>query len=194
VSLLEASLETSRRYVCVPAISADVFRTLSASNPLDVPLPPGPLDVYDGDAFVLTSALEPTAARGRFELGLGVEQAIKVARNVEFSEESEGLLKKQNAYAHRVRVDVQNLLGSAAALEVRERVPVPASHQDDDIDVSESEAQPPWDHYKPKDDPLEGGRRWRVEVPAGEKTTLRASWTVRVPGGSELVGGNRRSQ
>jgi len=58
--------------------------------------------------------------------------------------------------------------------------------------VDESTVDPPWDHYKPKDDPLEGGRRWCVELPAGDKTSLAATWTVRVPGGSELVGGNRR--
>ena len=191
VAVLEASVEASRSHVCVPSVGPEVFRTLAARSPLDQPLPPGPLDVYDGDAFLLGSRLDATAARGRFEVGLGVEQAIKVARNVTFNEDSEGLLKKHNTYAHVVTIDVRNLLGASAALEVRERVPV-AAPDEDDIEVSEQRIEPPWDHFKPKDDPLEGGRRWRVDVPAGESCTLRAAWTVRVPGSSELVGGNRR--
>ncbi len=191
VSVLEASAEIARAYVCVPGVSPEVFRTLSAHSPLALPLPAGPLDVYERGTFLLTGSLDDVAAGGRFEVGLGVEQAIKVARNVRFSEESEGLIKKHNAYAHHVVIDVQNLLTMPASIEIRERVPVAASDEED-IEVTEASADPPWDHYKPKDDPLEGGRRWRVEVPAGEKTTLSASWTVRVPGGSELVGGNRR--
>jgi hypothetical protein len=191
VNVLDASLETSRKYVCVPRISPDVFRTLAARNPLEVPLPGGPLDVYERDAFLLSGTIESTGALGRFEVGLGVEQAIKVARNVAFSEDSEGLLKRSNTYAHAITVDVQNLLSKPASVEIRERVPVPAADEAD-VEVEETEVEPPWDRYEPKDDPLEGGRRWRIEVPAGEKTTLRTTYTVRVPGGSELVGGNRR--
>ncbi len=189
--MLEADVETSRTHVCVPGVSLDVFRTLAARSPLDQPLPAGPLDVYERDAFLLTGSLDATGAGARFEVGLGVEQSIKVARNVSFSEDSEGLIKKHNAYAHRIVVEVQNLLAVPASVELRERVPVAASDEDE-IEVDESSVDPPWDHYKPKDDPIEGGRRWRIEVSAGQKTSLAATWTVRVPGGSELVGGNRR--
>lgn len=191
VSVLEASVETSRTHVCVPGVSADVFRTLAARSPLSRPLPAGPIDIYERDTFLLTGSLDATGAGARFEVGLGVEQAIKVARNVRFSEDSEGLIKKHNAYTHGIVIDVQNLLSVPASVELRERVPVAASNEED-IEVSESDVDPPWDHYKPKDDPLEGGRRWRIDVPAGEKMSLAATWTVRVPGGSELVGGNRR--
>lgn len=191
VSVLEAVVETSRTHVCVPGISADVFRTLAARSSLSLPLPAGPIDVYERDTFLLTASLDATGAGARFEVGLGVEQAIKVARNVGFSEESEGLIKKHNAYTHHIAIDVQNLLPVPVSIEVRERVPVAASDEAD-IEVSESAVDPPWDHHKPKDDPLEGGRRWRIDLAAGAKTSLAATWTVRVPGGSELVDGNRR--
>ncbi len=191
VTVLEAAVDVSRRYVCVPGISADVFRTLAARNPLQQPLPAGPLDVYEREVFKLTGSLDGTGSGARFEVGLGVEQSIKVARNVTFSEESEGLIKKHNAYTHRVAIDVRNLLPTAAALELRERVPVPASDEED-VEVTETKVEPPWDHWDPTDDPLEGGRRWQLEVPPGEERSVVATWAVRVPGGSELVGGNRR--
>lgn len=191
VAVLEAEVETTRSYVCVPRVSAEVFRILCALNPLKVPLPAGPLDVYEGDTFLLSGSVDAVGSGGRFEVGLGVEQAIKVARNVSFSEDAEGLLKRSNTYAHAIVVDVQNLLPVAASLELRDRVPV-RSAKHPDIEITEDEAQPPWEHYAPKGDPLEGGRRWRIDVPAGQKTTLRAGYTIRVPGASELVGGNRR--
>lgn len=194
VAVLETVAQAQRRYVCVPGISEDVFRTAVVRNPLETPLPDGPLDVYLEDTFVLTSKLEGTPSGGRMELGLGVEPAVKVARNVAFSEDSEGLLKKQNAYMHRVSVDVQNLLSREAEVEIRERVPVPARRDDEDIEVEESSVDPSWDTYEPKGDALRGGRRWRVTVAAGEKASLNATWTIRVPGSSELVGGNRRER
>ncbi len=193
VTVLEVPLQPARRYVCVPGVSDDVFRTLVLRNPSEQPWPAGPIDVYECGTFVLTSSLDDTSAGGRCELGLGVEQAIKVARNVTFTEDSQGLIKRHNAYAHRVRVDVRNLLPHAASVELRERVPV-AARDDDDIEVAEVDVAPPWDVWEPPGDPLQGGRRWRVEVPAGEQTSLEATWTVRVPGGSEVVGGNRRDR
>ena len=42
------------------------------------------------------------------------------------------------------------------------------------------------------DPPLEGGRVWKVEVGAGAKRELRATWSIRIPQSQELVGGNRR--
>ncbi len=194
VAILGASAELTRRYVCVPAVAADVFRVVAARNPLDAPLPAGPIDVYVDGMFALTSSLDATAPGGRIELGLGVEQAIKVARNVAFEENTSGLLKRQHEFEHTVQVDVQNLLDEPVELELRERVPVRARPDDETIEVEEVEVSPSWDTYEPEAEALEGGRRWRVRVDATARERLVAKWVVRVPSGFELVGGNRRER
>jgi hypothetical protein len=39
---------------------------------------------------------------------------------------------------------------------------------------------------------LRGGYRWRVALAPATKKMLRASYDVRIPSKTELVGGNRR--
>lgn len=189
--LQSAAVEAKPRYISVPRETQDVFRVVVLRNPLDAPLLPGPVDVYVGGRFSLASALEVTPPRGRVELGLGVEQAIKIARNTTFDEESAGLLKRSRELAHQLRVEVRNHLDRTVTLEVRERLPV-TREGEGDIEVVERSAEPAWEDLKQDVPPLQGGRAWRVEVPAGGEKTLRASYTIRIPQNHELVGGNRR--
>ncbi|HLT37190.1 MAG TPA: DUF4139 domain-containing protein, partial [Enhygromyxa sp.] len=125
-------------------------------------------------------------------LGLGVEQAIKIARNVAFSEDSSGMFKRHLELRHTIEIEIANHLGSAATVEVRERLPIAAESQADDIEIKLEKINPKWEDYEPDDVPLEGGRRWIVEVPANGKRELEASWVVTIPTNHELIGGNRR--
>ncbi|HEY8143085.1 MAG TPA: DUF4139 domain-containing protein [Kofleriaceae bacterium] len=184
------------RYVVVPRESTDVFRTASVENPLEAPLLPGPIDVYLRGDFLLTSRLELTAPRGRFTLGLGVEQAIKVARNTRYREETAGLMGGALLLHHDISVEIRNNLPRAAPIEVRERLPVTVEN-DDDVELKLGQVSPAWEEWKQdKDSPgeaeLKGGRRWRVTVPAGGKQELRADYEVKISAKHELVGGNRR--
>ena len=184
------------RYVVVPRESTDVFRTASVENPLEAPLLPGPIDVYLRGDFLLTTRLELTPARGRFTLGLGVEQAIKVARNTRYREESTGLMGGALLLHHHVSVDIRNNLPRPAPIEVRERIPV-SQEADDDVEVKLAQASPSWEEWEqdkasPGEPELKGGHRWRVTVPAGGKQELRADYDVKISAKHELVGGNRR--
>lgn len=189
--LRASAVETTPRYVSVPRETQDVFRVIVVRNPLDAPLLPGPVDVYLGGRFALASTLDLTPPRGRVELGLGVEQAIKIARNTSFEEESTGLLKRSRDLAHHLRVEVKNHLERPVTIEVRERLPVTRDGESD-IEVVERSVEPAWEDLKQEVPPLQGGRAWRVEVPASGERTLRATYTIRIPQNHEIVGGNRR--
>jgi hypothetical protein len=197
IDLREA--EATPRYITVPRETQDVFRIVSLRNPLAAPLLPGPADVYVAGKFALTSNLELTPLGGRIELGLGVEQSIKVARNVSFVEDSSGMFKRQLALSHTIEVEIQNHMSCAATVEVRERVPIAAQAQAEDIAVVVEQVSPKWDDYEPDraavsggNPKLEGGRVWKVEVPAGSKRELSATWVVKIPANHEVIGGNRR--
>jgi uncharacterized protein (TIGR02231 family) len=188
------SAETTPRYVAVPRETQDVFRIVALRNPIAAPLLPGPADVYVAGKFALTSDLKLTPIGGRIELGLGVEQAIKIARNVSFAEDSAGMFKRQLELAHRIVIEISNHLESAATVEVRERLPVASEEQADDIAVEVAGVEPSWEDWEPKRaaDVLEGGRRWIVEVAANQTRALEVRWVVTIPSNHELVGGNRR--
>ncbi|NVB37462.1 mucoidy inhibitor MuiA family protein [Pseudenhygromyxa sp. WMMC2535] len=178
-------------YIAIPRETQDVFRVVGLQNPLAAPLLPGPVDVYIDGRFTLTTDLELVPADGRIELGLGVEQAIKIARNVRFNEDSSGMFKRSLQLRHELEVEVANHLPEAATIEVRERLPhVPESTTDVEL-VLES-VSPSWRDYDQDDPPLTSGRHWTVEVPAGAQRKLSAAWTITLPKDHELVGGNRR--
>jgi hypothetical protein len=186
------TIEAKPRYVAVPRETQDVFRIVALLNPLRAPLLPGPADVYVAGRFALTSDLELTPIGGRIELGLGVEQAIKIARNVQFVEDSSGLLKRQQILQHTLEIEVGNNLARTATVEIRERLSHVPDEQAGDIQLSVREVSPAWDDYEQRDPLLEGGRRWTVEVPAASKRKLRATWVITIPTQHELIGGNRR--
>lgn len=195
VAVMDCDVELAPRYLCVPAVDPAVYRTVELTNRSSHALLPGPVDVARGGQFLLTTTLGPTGpgARGR-RLGLGVEEAIKVARNTRFAETSGGLFGGTSVLQHEIEIDVDNRTAVAVELEVRERVPVGGADEKD-LKIEEAEAEPPWTAVDvPEDGVLVHGlRRWRVGVAARAKARLLAKYTIRIPADRTLVGGNRRS-
>jgi hypothetical protein len=62
------------------------------------------------------------------------------------------------------------------------------------VEVQIDRVSPNWEKYEQEErgKPIRGGYRWRVQVPAGEQTTLSVQYTVKTFVDSELIGGNRR--
>jgi uncharacterized protein (TIGR02231 family) len=196
IALTARSGKAAIRHVAVPREQADVFRVAAIANPFEGPLLPGPIDVYDRGQFLVTSEVDHTPPGGTVDVGLGVDPAVKIARNVEFHEEAAGVLRGALKLVHEITIDIENLSQRPIEVEVRERVPV-AREGDDDIEVALGKIDPPWERWTPDAEAphevrLRGGYRWKVAVPAATKKLLRAGYEVKISGKLELVGGNRR--
>jgi hypothetical protein len=193
VPLLSASAAVQATLVVVPRESPDAVRLATLTNPLEAPLLAGPAEVYLGDEFLVTAPLRTVPVGGDLTLGLGVEPGLKVARNTFFQEETAGLLGGKLTLTHRVEVELASRLAAPAEVEVREVVPVKAS-DDEALEVTDEAAVPPWQPLRTQEGggELEGGRRWRVTLEPGQERKLVASYTIRIDGKQELVGGNRR--
>ncbi|MBN9684638.1 MULTISPECIES: DUF4139 domain-containing protein [unclassified Corallococcus] len=194
VPMLTVPLELKAEYVCVPSVEPRVFRTVRLDNASPHPLLAGPVDVTLGDEFLMTSPM-PTLGPGETQrLGLGVEEALQVARNTRFDETSGGMFGNSTVLTHHVSVEVANHLSRAANIAISERISaVPESQKD--IKVEEAEVAPPWQKPTPLpgEEAVEGERVWRVSVPAGEKRSMKATWVVKLPASKMLNGGNRRT-
>ncbi|MBO6936982.1 MAG: mucoidy inhibitor MuiA family protein [Deltaproteobacteria bacterium] len=199
VTLQTLESAAARRYVVVPRESRDVFRYVSLADPLGEPLLPGPLDVYVGDRFSTSRAMPSTPAGDRLELGLGVEDAIEVARNTSFEERTTGLMRGGLDLIHEVEVELENHLTQVAELEVRERMPVPADGEDD-VEVEVAEVSPRWERWAPAPEAnrssLRGGYRWRFQLAAsgqtGARKKLSLRYVIHISSKHALRGGNRR--
>lgn len=196
IALARRDAPVELRHVVVPRETPEVFRLARVTNPHDAPLLPGPIDVYDGRDFLLTSSVAFTPPGGAVEVGLGVDARVKVARNSRFREESAGMLRGSLRLAHAIEVDVENLHARRVVLEVRERIPVPAGDADD-TEIEIERVEPPWEAWTPEptrpgERRLRGGHRWRLELVGGEKRRLEAEYHIKISAKHELVGGNRR--
>src|SRR5690606_31616323 len=118
VPILARPVEATPRFVSVPRESLDVFRLVALRNPLDAPVLAGPADVYVAGRFMLASQLPTTPMNGRIELGLGVEQAIKIARNVKFEEDTAGLIMRQHALERTIEIRGATQRARPAQIEI----------------------------------------------------------------------------
>jgi len=197
-ALAVAGYETksSVRYVVVPREGQQVFRLLDLESPLDGALLAGPLDVYESEkdgaeiAYRTTTRMPQTPPRGRVEIGLGTEPAIKVARTTSFQEETAGLLGGSLALGHSIGVELRNLLPREVTVEVRERVPV-VRKDDAEVKVEVGQVDPPWERWD-QEQTLRGGYLWKVKLEPGKSRNLSAKYTIKISSKLELAGGNRR--
>jgi hypothetical protein len=192
LSVAKADVGLKAEYACVPAVEPKVYRTVRIANRSKHALLRGPVDVTLGDEFLLTADL-PLVPPGSNDarLGLGVEEAIKVARKTHFKETTGGLLGGSTVLPHDVEIELNNRLQQPAQIEVRERVPFSL---DEAVKVEEARVEPPWEKDEALRDgaAVRGARAWRVLLNAGEKKTLSAQFVVRIPSDKMVVGGNRR--
>ncbi len=191
VPVLTSTAQALIHYVTVPRESQDVFRALSMKNPLPGPILAGPVDVRVAGDYLLTAPLDPVPAGGQIELGLGVEESIRVARNTRYAEQQRGVVSRHHELEHQLHIELRNLLPTVAKVEVRERVPV-AREDDDQIEISTRDVQPPWVPWEQPKAPLRGAYRWQIEIEPGAVRQLRATYVVSIASKHELAGGNRR--
>jgi hypothetical protein len=195
VGLARADATLELRHVCVPRESTDVYRLARLTSTTPTPIIGGPLDVYVGGEFLLTTDVEFTPPRTAIEIGLGVDAGIKVARNARFDEETAGLLRGSLTLIHQVTIELTSVHPRAIQLELRERVPVQALEQpSDDLEISIARLSHPWEPLpaSPSGARVRGGYRWLLDLPAGGRAHREVEYHLRLPSKQELVGGNRR--
>ncbi len=193
VALTSQSTDVNLRYIVVPREDTNVFRIAQLCNPLDAPLLSGSVDVYVDGEYILSTTLPTVPAKGQVELGLGVEQGIKVARNTTYREvRSSQLLVAFNELRHHLTIDIANRLANEARIEIRERIPVP--QEGEKVDVELGKVSPQWHKYEQEErgQPIQGGYCWRIKILGQQQAKLSAQYTIKTYADSELIGGNRR--
>ena len=190
VTIVTRRAAIALEHILVPRVSSEAIRQARFSNPLDRPLLGGPCDVYVGDEFLVTSSL-PTANAGEFlNLGLGVDEALKVARHAFFAEEKEGLLKGSLQLTHRIETKIASRLDVETTLEVREAIPIAGSEKDAPT-IEVGRVEPEWTSLD-TEMTKQGHYLWRFVLKPGEEKTLHHAYRIKIDGNEELVGGNRR--
>lgn len=179
------------RFCAVPRESAEVYREVELTSPLDAPLLAGPVEVFIDGALTATSRIQRVDRGGSILLGLGVEDRLRIARNARASEGSAGLLGGSTTVDHAITIDVSSSLGLPVMVEVIDRMPV---SDDKAVEITRTYSLPELEHYTQVERglPVRRGVRWRVEVPGGGRAHIEFGYKITLPARSEIIGGNRR--
>ena len=176
---------------CVPVEDEQVYRIVALKNPLESPLLSGPIEIFVEGSFLLATRQPHVDVGGRLEVGLGVDERVRVARNVRTQEEQQGLLGGKTTIEHVVTTELVSQLDFEATVQVIDRVPV---SRDEQIQVKEYEHEPAARAYTQRklERPVEGGRCWTVALKPGGRRTITSRYTITLGTKYELQGGNRR--
>ncbi len=196
IAVAEASAPTQLIHVAVPREDASVYRTFTLTSPIEGAVLRGPVDIFFDGVLALTSTLAPTPAQGVLKIGAGIDEQVRVARNVRYAETSAGLMGGWTHLEHAIEIELRNNSAAPVTLELRERVPVLVKGEKE-MEVRFGASSVGWSDLEQAHEPegaavLDGGRKARIELAPGAVETVRYDYMIRIATSSELVGGNRR--
>lgn len=174
------SLPPALDYVSAPGLVQAVYRRAKARNESAYTLLAGKANLFAGDEFIGATDLELTAPQGEIELFLGVDDRLKIERELKRREVDKTILggKRRIRYGYEIRLE--NLLDRQAALTVHDQIPV-ARHEEIKVRLESCE---PKATVQSELNLLD----WELDLAAKEKRTIRFDFSVEFPQAMEIRG------
>ncbi|NIO72424.1 MAG: mucoidy inhibitor MuiA family protein [Anaerolineae bacterium] len=183
------SLTPRLDYVAVPKRVSQAYRRATVTNDTDYVFLPGPANVFYGGEYVGTTTLativpgqEPGAvAPGQeFKVFLGVDERIKVSRELVASEVDKKFIGDKRRLHYAYRIKVQNLRDGRQKVTVSDQIPV-ARHEE--IKVRLDMAEP-----KPTKQTELGILEWELDLEPGQEQAIRFDFNVEHPRSLTVIG------
>ncbi|KFE71301.1 mucoidy inhibitor MuiA family protein [Hyalangium minutum] len=169
-------LQASFAWRTIPKLYPVVFRVARLTNTAPFPLLAGPVDVFRQTGFLGRQPLERVAQGAPFELTFGIEEGLRVERQVvEEVARDTGLFGGKRRFRYAYRFEVANYRKTPEQLEVSEHIPV---SELEDVKV-ELDAKKTTAGYAL--DAADGIATWKLPLAPAEKRTVELVFHVDVP-------------
>jgi uncharacterized protein (TIGR02231 family) len=119
------NFEPKLDYVAAPKLADAVFRRAKVTNSSDAILLPGPANVFAGGEFIGRTEFEHIAPNEEFELGLGIDDRLKVERKLVAREVDKSLIGDKRRLHYAYQIEVENLRPVTEKITVSDHYPVP---------------------------------------------------------------------
>ncbi len=179
-TLAQLSLTASLGYVTAPVLAEEAYLRATVVNTSEQALRPGRASVFHDAEFVGTTVLEPWAPGEELELALGVDDRIRVERELVRRTASRATLSGQKRREAEYRISIGNHGPRPAVVTVLDQAPV---SRDDTITVRDVKTSP-----EPVETSALGEFTWRLALEPGETGKVTLSYRVDVAKGVELSG------
>ncbi|RSD22785.1 DUF4139 domain-containing protein [Amycolatopsis eburnea] len=179
-TLASLSLTAVLGYVTAPVLAEEAYLRAVVVNSSSVALLPGRASVFHEAEFVGTTSLEAWAPGEELELALGVDDRIRVERELVRRSASKAALSGLRRREAEYRISVGNYGPRPASVTVLDQAPV---SRDDGVTVKDVKTSP-----EPVETSALGEFTWKLELGAGETGEVRLSYRVDVAKEVELSG------
>ena len=117
-------------YIAIPKLVSFAYLQAVVTNPADgVTLLPGQANIFRDNRFVGTAPLENVAPGQEFRLNLGIDEGLKLTRDLIERKVDKQLLGGQRRVTVAYRLVVTNLRDQEATLKLTEQLPVSRNEQ-----------------------------------------------------------------
>lgn len=180
VTIASYRLDPRLDYVTAPKLVEAVYRRARVVNASPYTLLPGPASLFAGDEFVGATRLELTAPQEEVELYLGVDDRVKVERELKRREVDKRLIGSRRSLHCGYEITLENLLATRVEITLHDQIPI-SRHED--IKVKLDSADP-----KPSDQTELNLLDWKLALAPNEKRLVRYDFSVEYPQSMEVVG------
>ncbi|HXA79688.1 MAG TPA: mucoidy inhibitor MuiA family protein [Opitutaceae bacterium] len=181
VPITSVRLADAPEYLAIPKQLAAAFLTAKVTNSSDFPLLAGAMNVFLDDTFVAASSLRTVMPGEKFDLALGVDDAITIKHklNNRFAEDT-GLISKGKRVTYDYTLTVQNNKKTFERVVLLDQVPVSRNEK-----IVVTMLAPDATDVKPDAD---GTLKWTLNLKPGEKRELPLKFSVERPAEVAVAG------
>ncbi len=180
VTVARLELPPQIDHVAAPKLVEATYRRAQVANDSPYTFLPGPANLFAGDEFIGSTALELTAPGGKLEFYLGADDRVKVKRELKRREVDKKLIGDRRTLRYGYEIELENLLPVEASVNLQDQIPV-SRHESIKVRLEFVEPRP--------DQTSELGLLdWKLALAPGKKQMVRFDFTVEHPRDVEVRG------
>jgi uncharacterized protein (TIGR02231 family) len=173
-------LDAALDHLAVPALAPEAYLRATVTNTSSLLLLPGPARVFHDTQFVGQTSLETVARGEEFELQLGVDDQIRIERELRRRGTTKAVIGGARTIDIAYEITVENHRPGRARVSVHDHIPLST---DGDIKVRLRETSP-----QPAEQNDLGELTWELSLEGGQAATIRHRFTVEHPAQVTVVG------
>ncbi len=174
------NLKPDMTLVAAPKLEAACYRRAKTRNTTAYTLLPGAAQLFEGDDYLGATRFDFTAPNQEMELFLGVDDRVKVERELTQREVDKNFLGDKRRIRYGYKIKLSNTRATPASVLVRDQLPV---SRDEQIRVKLDSTEP-----RPINHSDLNLLEWALTVPASGTLEVRYEFTAEAPRSMEVLG------
>lgn len=161
-------------YITVPKLNPEVYLRASLTNETIYPLLAGHVDIFLGTQYIGKSRIKTIVPEESFNLDLGIDENIKVKRElIKKKEEETGVFSKERRLHYLYKITLESFKTKPGKVALMDQIPV---SQNEQIKVITDILDP-----EPTEKSDNGIFTWEFEIGPREKREFTLGYTIQFP-------------